>query len=644
MQFLRDMLVRLRVQDEGVVPAVERANQALDEFAGSVRTAAKETVTLQNATADTTTVLGGLRSRLSAIWADFRQYQAVLGGIGMAGVGLMTYAAKQAEAAEWAFVRARQLLGENFNAVYQALLRERARWRGAINISDWLEMMIPIFVSLGDQADLVAKALANITDRIMLMGGDVAAASKVWLYIAQAITSGSAEILTRASRFLPYAIVQGEEAERIARRMKREYDDVTNAMILFEAIAKSTRIEQEKLNEVMDTARFQSVRLGRAWQELAEEIGAGWSRAAGKVKGVVADIFSWILGAGGGKPFGDWFAIFSSLLAGVGGAKLIAAILAKLGIIGGASIGALLTGVLPWVLGFAAVALVIQDLLSTHSVIKKVPDMLWDLLGQFGDAVKEWVTSIFKGKQVTDEMIQRMMETNETLRIYSEFLEKKVGVEAAEFAKGARSEEEVMYRVGEEAAKWLYYEIEAAGGIKPYVSPTIAKEPWYAIVESILGPNWESLMQQYAHGQRTMQDILREAITVFESGQYERTMYAFQTLAYWKGTGYLDDVKRKLGMLPEANVAEEIAALAKEVKESGGALGGFTKVAVIPGTGQQVEVNVSFENGAVQVQLGGDYSRVLAPEVSERIIQETLRAIEAQLRAALAEEPHPGVR
>ena len=626
MAFVRDLAVRLRAIDEGLTLALERANKQAHELVGGFRAASAEIVAFQRVGRGlygaTGVGLGLLGENLAYLRRELQAVGPALGGLALSGFWFLERAAQASAQAEWAMVRAQQLVGKAWTDLFTALEAQQRKWRGAFNISDVLEEMIPVLAVLGEKSNLVIPALDAINQRIVMMGGGAEAARRAWLYIAQAITTGSAEILMKASRFLPFPLIQGEKAIAIAKRMKREYDDLTNAMILFKALTASTALEQEKLSRVMDTARFQAMRFSATWQEFMERFGVGAREVKAKTQGWLADVLERFTALGGAEPFGRWFQWFTGIAGVLGFGKLAGWILGKLGIpltVGGV-LGALGT-VVGWVAFAGALALIIQDVLSQDSVIKKLPETIDSLLTKFGAAIQDWVESIFKGKKATEDYVATLKETNEKFRTYAEFLAEKVGIPEKEL-QGFRTKE-LIPKTEELAAKWFYYEAQMATGLPLGLPPEIAKWPWPDIAAAVFGPRWQEYMAKYTAGEMSMVQILRDAIAWMETGANELDPLYYAALRYWRDTGYLAEVKRRL---------DELEGIPTGPKPEPGAFAP---------PGWSFAPTVTVESGAVNVQI--TLPSGFAPNWRDVVIEQTLKAIEAQLRAVLEEQPHPGV-
>ena len=631
--YLRDLLVRLRAEDAGVSTAIERANRQVDELVGGLQQARAEASGFNEAAVRATGglagLLGGVRAAVAGVAADFRQYQPILGGMSIAMSAVLNAAARDAIQAEWATTRARSLLNAAYADIAGAIEAQNMRFRGAINISDWLEDMLPVLVVLGDRAGVAAGALGKIAEKVVLLGGDAAARARVWLYIAQAITTGSAEMLTKTSRFLPVPLIQGEEAVRIARRMRREYSDLTNALILFQAISRSTGVEMDKLNMVMETTYFRQLRLQTVTKQFREEFGRGWAGARARIWDVLGEVMSFFTERGGAEPLGRWMTVFTSILAGVGLTKMAAVVLAKLGIIGTGTVLGLLTGLLPWVVGLGALALVVQDLMSFDSAIRRMVK-----------AAGDWAEMIVHGKRLTEEQIRLMVQGNESLRAHVDSLAMQ-GTTPEAVAAGANTFEGAWERIREAGARAFVERLWMAG-YPLYPTPEIERLGYPAIAAGIFGADFEQYMQRWANGMITPVEALRNAIMRFETGEYISGL-EFGILEYYQQIGELQRIKERA-----AGVSAEAQGIREALQAAIDALGPHGREIELrlshgfAGLTGQVNTHVTIERGAVNIEFTGDVSAL--SEMRETIIRETMAHIEAELRRALPEEVQPGVR
>ncbi|MEM3554207.1 MAG: hypothetical protein QXU79_00080 [Candidatus Micrarchaeaceae archaeon] len=637
MAFLRDMLIRLRLQDAGAIPALERANQLTQDLQDAAREVGPAFAQAASQAASSFAAAEGpistLGDALRGIYADFKGVQATLGGIGLAGLGLLHVAANAAMEAEWAMRRAEVLTGQAFSRIVAAVEQESRRFRNALNVSDVIEAMFPVFMVLGERSDIVVQALGRISEAVIMAGGDMEAMRRVWMYVSQAIATGSPEILFRA-RALGFPLIRGEEAEAIARRMRREYDAVTNAMILMQAIAKSTGIEQSKLNQIMDTANFTLIRLRSTWTEFKEQFGKGFMEARRGIWDTIVDkVLGPILGRGGAEPMGRWFSIFSTILAGLGGAKLISAILAKLGIATGGTILGMLGAVLPWVVGIGALALVIQDLLSADSVIKRIPVIFDSLLRAAG----EFTLSLLTGRRKLDESVAKAMTTG-PMEPYAEAV-RKAGKSPEAIVQKAPTGEVAWERLRDEAAKALVQELWMAGA-KLYPTKEIEALGFPAIAAGIFGPAWEEVLQKWVKNELTVTEAFKQALqTYYFGGGREAGGPGFEILRYYEALGRLDEIAREFGVLPPPKGAVEPALEGLVVPQ----VPGMPEVRVVAAPGV-TQVQVTVEQGAVVVNVPPGGLEALTPAQREEILRQVLDAIAAQLRAVMGEQVAPGVR
>ena len=619
MAVLRDLVLRARLEEEGLVSTLEQANEEMNDLAAMSEEAQANLEELGEAGAAAgEEITGGLEaaSDVTGGFSDqLRAVRAELGAVGLAGLGFVGMATRAATELEWSTTRLQVLAGETYPQIAQAIESEVERMGRALTFGQLSELLAPIAATLPGHADVITQAMKQVDDAVIMMGGDAQAAERAWLYVAQAIGSGTAEILTRASRFMPFPLIRGEEAIKIARQMSKEYDTLTNAMILMEAIAKSERIEQEKLNQVMDTTRFRILQLHGAWGDLLEEMGAGQAQIKGAVVGGVAAALDRFLKAGGGEPLGRWLTVYSSLLAGVGGRALLSKVLGWLGIGGGTIPGALFGVMVP--LGILALA--IEDLWTAFrggkSVIVEFGQSLLELREQFWKYTNDWGQTV----QITaDNWKQAVGQMWRDWQVERDLARQRENVQRA---LAGEMGEEVRWEVSRAE---LARELVEALGHPVLVTEETRQMGWPAIAASVFGPNWELYARKVHEGEMTVEEALRQAQAERMAEQATETVEGAPSPA--APTVHLDpQVEESLKQLGE----QERTHITLEVPPTTTLFG-------------NPQITISFGPGAVTVAPEGVWE--LPEEEREKIINETLEALEAQLRAVLDEQARPGVR
>ena len=616
---LRDLVLRARLEEEGLISTLEQANEEMNDLAAMSEEAQASLEELgEIGAAAGEGIAGGLEAASDATGGFVDQLRAVqpaLGAIGLAGLGFVGVATRAATELEWATTRLRILADEAYPQIARAIESEVERLGRALTFGQLSELLAPIAATLPGHADIITKAIRQIDDAIIMMGGDAQAAERAWLYIAQAIGSGSAEILTRASRWMPFPLIRGEEAIAIARQMSREYDALTNAMILMEAIAKSERIEQEKLNQVMDTTRFRILQLHGAWGDFLEEVGAGQAQIKGTVAEGIASALDKFLEAGGGEPLGRWLTVYSTLLAGVGGRALLSKVLGWLGIGGGTISGALFGVMLP--LGILALA--IEDLWTGFtggkSVILDFSQSLLDLREQFWRYTNDWGETV----QVTaDNWKQAVGQMWRDWQIQRDLAQQQENIQRA--LEGEMGQEVAWEVSRSELARELVEGLE----YPLIVSEETRRMGWPAIAASIFGPNWELYARKVHEGEMSVEEALRQAQINRMAEQATETVEGAPSPA--APTVHLDpQVEESLKQLAD----REQTHITLEIPPTTTLFG-------------NPQITISFGPGAITVAPEGMWE--LPEEEREKIINETLEALEAQLRAVLNEQARPGAR
>lgn len=364
---LRDLRARISIEGaEEAVSALEQLNAEFDtvselaeEAAGSIEELGSAAGAIDAASEAT----GGLSGALSDLIGEFQQVRGVLGGIGLAGMGLVSVATKAAIGLEDVTTRLKVLAGTEWPKIVQTFEKEVERTERRITFGQLAEAFVPVTATLQDAVEVILPYLDEINSALLAGGLSAEKFAMAWTYVAQAIATGNAEILTRPSRLLPFPIIRGQEAIEIARQMRKEYDLLTNARIFAEAVARSESITQEQLNEVFSTTASRLQALGGAWGDFLEEFGAGSSALVGQLTSLVFKPLDYLIRSGTARELGKIFSIFSVLATALGGGAVLAKLAAFIGI-GGGTIGSLLAVVLPWVGVIFAAAVMINDVIN----------------------------------------------------------------------------------------------------------------------------------------------------------------------------------------------------------------------------------------------------------------------------------------
>jgi len=608
---LRDLAIRLRLEEAGVLSTLEEANEELNAVAQAAEEVQAEFEEVGDVGAQIGDELAGSFGQVEeaglSLAESFNKVRTGLGAIGLAGLGFVGVASQAATELEWNLTRLKVLAEEAFPALAEAIAEEERRTRNVLTQGQLFEVLTPLVATLPGQADIIVKAIQRIDDAIIAMGGDARAAEIVWTYVAQAIGSGTAEMLIRASRYMPFPIIRGEEAVRIARQMRREYDALTNAKILFEAISKSERLEQEKLNMILDTTRMRLQGLRGAWGNFLEEFGAGASRVQGQVAGTIAEWLAEINRSGAVKPLGEWLALFSAVTAAFGGPTLLARLLGLLNI-GKGTILSMIRALTPWALGIGAVSLVLQDVLT---YLRGGKSVIGEIVAQFrpgGEIYEKWIVPLMEKLKPVGDAIDRYL-----LQPMRDFYEK--------------------------TTPWLR-RIETPTGETEYVST--------------LPPEGQGRMQQY------MEQQTYEAGAAFEAVQEEMAaMRAFDRLTLQWLEEDMARQKAVRGHVGEMQGGQQTEDLSRSVDRNLGAaidlLGGLADtgeemLGVLKGqpqitlqetpTTEKPQVNITFEPGAIS--LTGE--AFLSEEDINKLIEQVTTELELQLRAVLNEKARPGVK
>jgi|Deesub1362A_J573_1020465.scaffolds.fasta_scaffold01665_14 hypothetical protein len=375
---LRDLRARISIEGaEEAVSALEQLNAEFDtvsemaaEAAGSIEELGSAAGAIDTASEAT----GALSGALGDLIGEFQQVRGVLGGIGMAGMGLVAVATKAAIGLEDVTTRLKVLAGAEWPKIVQTFEQEVERTERRITFGQLAEAFIPVAATLQDAVGVILPYLDEINSALLAGGLTAEKFAMAWTYVAQAIATGNAEILTRPSRLLPFPIIRGQEAIEIARQMRKEYDLLTNARIFAEAIARSEAITQEQLNEVFSTTASRLQALGGAWGDFLEEFGAGTADVIGRFTQLVFKPLDALIRSGIARELGKIFSIFSVLATALGGGAVIAKLAGLIGI-GGGTIGSLLAVVLPWVGVLFAAAVAISDVISVLTGGKSI---IWE--------------------------------------------------------------------------------------------------------------------------------------------------------------------------------------------------------------------------------------------------------------------------
>ncbi len=307
------------------------------------------------------TALSDLEKTAGAAAAQLEQARAVIGAMGMAGLGLSLAASKQAMDLEDATTRLKVVVGEDWPVLNRAIMEEQSRIRSMISEGEMIEALIPLARMLPQDSELLLEFLGPVNEAMIVAGVSAEKYSMVWANISRAIASGNAEMLATGSRSMP-ALFTTPEAVAMLRTMNKEYGTLKNAQILAAAFALQERIEQEKLNAMYDTGTSRLQSYSKTVGNFMEEFGKGFASVRATWTEVARGIFQFLIDENLAAPLGRFVTVASAMAVAIGGPAVFRTIVSRLlpGMVPQGLAGAAMLGKMA--LGLGAVALAVEDL------------------------------------------------------------------------------------------------------------------------------------------------------------------------------------------------------------------------------------------------------------------------------------------
>ena len=530
--------LRARIAIDGADEALSEIQQLSEEFDDLAAVAEEAGASIDELSAEAVGSLGeaeeaagGFRGALAELGADFQQARAGLGTIGMAMLGFTMHASDAAIALEDYTTRLRLIAGEVWPELAATMEEEVERTRRRLTFGQLAEALIPVAATLQEATDIIMPYMDEINNALLMGGMTGEKFAMAWTYVAQAIATGNAQLLTRPSRMLPFPIIQGQEAIEIARQMKKEYDLLTNARIFAEAVAHSEAITQEQLNTVFETTASRLQMFRGTWGDFLEEFGAAAAKARGWIAEVFADPLELLIRSGDVRRIGEVMGIFSLLASAVGGTAVLAKLAGLIGI-GGGTIGSFLMVALPWAALLFAAATVIRDIFAVftggRSIIWEGMKYLWEgikgiprLFGQAWDELLIYLGQ-FHGwldRHITRPALAAFEKIESAIMDFGDRVAAFFGVETE------RMHEERGREFAEQAAA-----AAVVGHLAPEAEPVVKQGgeiDWVETARQALGEHW----MQYLAGNQELQEQALQTIEQATPEEYrEAARQAFEEM------------------------------------------------------------------------------------------------------------------
>lgn len=392
---IRDLFIG--VQIEGFDDELQTANDQLDQLVGGSEegVAALDELSVEGQIAGDE-IAEGMEVASTSIESFTEMLDGAVAGlavVGAAGTKFMLDSLTAANMLEMNLAKLGAAIGSDLPLVVDTFEREVERLNHAVTVGDLAQWTLPIFAMFPEDAGMITKMVEPMNNVIMKMGGEASTAQMAWIALGTAVT-GSYDMLIKASRRMPMAIIAGKEAYEVITKLSRTNDPLTNLAYTIEALELSTSTSMAGVNDMFKANEIQLTATQRAWGDFMEEAGAPLQPIQSAIAGWFRDIIEMAMPAG--AAIGRFVAIAAGISTILAGYKLLPALITKaLGVLGiSFSLG-------PFLLITAAIvgaSLVFEDFLAGFTGGESVIYNMAAAMERFFQSVDDWVYGLFSEK------------------------------------------------------------------------------------------------------------------------------------------------------------------------------------------------------------------------------------------------------